>query len=205
VFKSPNLWAIIVMYHAFCYGSFFFLSWWPTYLQQGRGFAEAEVKAYLSVPFILGAIANLAGGFASDFMVKKIGLKWGRRSVALAGLSTSALFILAATVTTSKVLVVAFMAIGFAASDFMLPTAWAVCLDIGRKYAGAVTGTMNTAGQIGSFTVSVLVGYMVKSFHSYDAPLIPIGLMMALSAAMWLKIDPTKQLVPEDEPVPAKA
>ena len=32
--------------------------------------------------------------------------------------------------------------------DCMLPVAWSVCLDIGRKYAGAVTGSMNMAGQV---------------------------------------------------------
>ena len=37
--------------------------------------------------------------------------------------------------------------LGFAASDFMNPTAWAVCLDIGGKRAGSVTGAMNMAGQ----------------------------------------------------------
>jgi len=56
---------------------------------------------------------------------------------------------------------------------FMLPTAWAVCLDIGKKYAGAVTGAMNTAGQIGSFISSVCFGYIVKFSHSYELPLIP--------------------------------
>ena len=81
----------------------------------------------------------------------------------------------------------------------MLPTAWAVCLDVGKKYAGAVTGTMNTAGQIGSFMSSVLFGYLVRYWGSYDKPLIPITIMLAISCALWLKIDPTEELVPEGQ------
>ena len=75
--------------------------------------------------------------------------------------------------------------------------AWAVCLDVGRKYAGAVTGAMNTAGQIGSFLSSVVFGYLVRWFASYDAMLWPMAGMLAISALLWIKIDPTMELAPE--------
>jgi MFS family permease len=103
----------------------------------------------------------------------------------------------ATTLTTNKVLSVLLLALGYAGSDFMLPVAWAVCLDVGKKYAGTVTGAMNTAGQIGSFLTSVAFGYIVTYFGSYDAPLIPMGILTAISAVLWLKIDPTIQLIQE--------
>jgi len=43
--------------------------------------------------------------------------------------------------------VVVLLSLAFAGSGFMLPVAWAVCLGVGRKSAGAVTGSMNMAGQ----------------------------------------------------------
>ena len=64
-----NLWTIMLMYFTYCYGSFFFLSWMPTYLVKGRGFSDTDLLLS-TLPFILGAIANLAGGFASDAMVR---------------------------------------------------------------------------------------------------------------------------------------
>jgi nitrate/nitrite transporter NarK len=103
----------------------------------------------------------------------------------------------ATTLTQAKLASVIFLALGYAGSDFMLPVAWAVCLDVGRKYAGAVTGAMNTAGQIGSFLTSVAFGKIVTAYGSYDAPLIPMSILTAVSALLWLKIDPTEQLVPE--------
>ena len=39
------------------------------------------------------------------------------------------------------------LALAYAGSDFMLPVAWAVCLDIGGRHAGAVSGAMNMAGR----------------------------------------------------------
>jgi len=196
--RSGNLWAIMLMYFTYCYGSFFFLSWLHTYLVKGRGYTE-DALLLSTLPFVLGALANCAGGFASDALVRRIGLKWGRRTIGITGLTCAALFTIAAMVTTAKIPALILLALSYAGSDFMLPTAWAVCLDVGRKYAGAVTGTMNTAGQIGSFVSSVAFGYLVKYSHSYDFPLIPMTVMLSISALLWLKIDPTKELIPEGE------
>jgi MFS family permease len=199
VLGSGNFWTILLMYNLYCYGAFFYLSWYPTYLVRGRGFSDTELLAYSWLPFALGGTANYLGGFVSDRLVKKIGLKWGRRSVGLAGLGASAAFTLATALTPGKLAGVILLALGFAGSDFMLPVAWAVCLDIGRKHAGAVTGAMNTAGQLGSFTVAAAFGFVVTAFgNNYNAPLYPMALLTAISALLWLKIDPTKQLVPEE-------
>jgi sugar phosphate permease len=196
--RSPNLWWIMVMYHTYCWGSFFFLSWLHTFLVKGRGFDEAEIKSLSWLPFAFGGAANLMGGFVSDSLCKRFGMFWGRRACGFAGLAVSAFFITLTMFTEGKVASVVFLALAYAGSDFMLPVAWAVCLDVGRKYAGAVTGAMNTAGQIGSFLTSVTFGYLVTSYGSYNAPLVPMAIMTAISALMWLKIDPTVQLIPEE-------
>jgi len=148
-------------------------------------------------------------------MVKKYGLKIGRRVPAMIGLGAAAMFTVLTMITEHKMLSLVFLALSYAGSDFMLPISWAVCLDIGKKYAGAVTGTMNTAGQIGSFVTSLTFGYMVKwaqgnpdvlglmpSFltpaqAAYHVPLVPIAIMLAVSALLWLKVDPTEELIPE--------
>jgi MFS family permease len=203
VLRSSNLWWIMVMYHTYCWGSFFYLSWLHTFLVKGRGFDNSEVIKYSWLPFAFGGTANLLGGIVSDRLVKRWGLVWGRRSCAMVGLGASALFIALTMLTQDKVLSVLFLALGYAGSDFMLPVAWAVCLDVGRKNAGAVSGAMNTAGQLGSFLTSVAFGYLVTGFGTYNAPLVPMAAMTAISALLWLKIDPSIQLVPEEDHLPA--
>jgi len=194
--RSRNFQALLWMYFTYCYGSFFFLSWLQTYLVKGRGFSEKDLLLS-TFPFILGALANLAGGFSSDALVRRMGLKRGRRIIAMCGLGASALFTVATILTPNKYVALVFLALSYAGSDFMLPTSWAVCLDIGKKYAGAVTGAMNTAGQIGSFLSSVVFGYLVKYSGSYEVPLVPMAVMLTVSAALWMKIDATKALIPE--------
>jgi MFS family permease len=218
--RKGNLWAIMLMYLTYCYGSFFFLSWMPTYLARGRGFTERGL-IFATLPFILGGIANLAGGYVSDALVCRFGVKWGRRTVGMAGLTAAAVFTVATIVAENQYVGLVFLALSYAASDFMLPTCWAVCLDIGKKYAGAVTGTMNTAGQCGSFISSVLFGYFVAYSNQwlpawgfpltsglrdyrYDVPLAVMTVMLLISALLWFKIDPSEQLIREEEAVAAR-
>ena len=210
VLRSRNFWMILLMYHTYCWGSYFYLSWLHTYLQRGRGFSEDEMKLWSTLPFILGAGGNLIGGIASDFLTKKYGLKIGRRVIGSAGLALAGFFMLATSQAESKEAAVIFLALGYGSMDCMLPVSWAVCMDVGRKYAGAVSGSMNMAGQIGSFLSSVLFGYMVNWFGGdYNKPLIPLALMLLLSAFLFTLIDPNEQLVeekaqaPEPEPVAA--
>jgi MFS family permease len=195
--RSWNLWKIMLMYHTYCWGSYFYLSWLHTYLQKGRGLTENEMKYLSALPFIVGACGNLFGGTLSDWLTQRYGLKFGRRAVGVTGLALSALLMLLAALTGNKYAAVVFLTLGYGAMDCMLPASWAVCMDVGKKYAGTVSGTMNMAGQVGSFASSVLFGYLVVWFGSYNAPLYPMAALLFVSALFFWRIDPTEPLLRE--------
>jgi len=58
----------------------------------------------------------------------------------------------------------------YAGITFQQPIMFAVCLDIGGPYAGAIVGSMNTAAQVGSLISAVAFGYLVDRYGSYDLP-----------------------------------
>lgn len=194
--RSKNLWSLMVMALGYYYAGYFFLSWFQTYLVKARGFSEKQLLLS-TLPYLFGACGNACGGFASDALARRYGLKWGRRTVGMVGIGVSALSMAAAILTAHKFLVLIFLTVSYTGITFVQPTAFAVCIDIARKYAGAVAGAMNTAAQTGAFLSSIVFGYLVKLSGSYDVPLIPMALMLSLSAVLWLKIDPTEQLIPE--------
>jgi nitrate/nitrite transporter NarK len=77
-------------------------------------------------------------------------------------------------------------------------------MDIGKKYAGSVSGSMNMAGQVGSFASTALFGYLVKWLgNDYNKALVPLAVMLLISAALYVFIDPTEQLVVEKAETPA--
>jgi ACS family glucarate transporter-like MFS transporter len=152
---------------------------------------------------VLGAIANGLGGYASDLMVRKVGVKWGRRVVGIAGVGLAGIFMLLSLVIEYQPLALVILALGFAASDFMLPNCWATCLDVGKENAGTVTGAMNTAGQMGATISSVAFGYLTASY-GWNLPLIGIAGLFFVSALLWLAIDASKPLLPKPEPQPIR-
>src|SRR5262249_38186775 len=104
---------------------------------------------------------------------------------------------LATALIPGKVSPLICLPLGLGVMDCMLPSAWALCLDLGREHAGAVAGAMNSAGQFGGFACSVLFGYVVQATGSYDAPLYVIAAMVLTSALLFTRLDPTRPLIPE--------
>jgi hypothetical protein len=84
-------------------------------------------------------------------------------------LLTASGFFFITGMTESKILTGVYLALGFCIMDMMLPGGWAVCLDVGHRNAGAISGTMNMAGNFGGILCSIMVGYVASSFN-YNMP-----------------------------------
>lgn len=198
--RTPNFIRLLAMYHAYCWGAYFYLSWMPTYLQKGRGLSEDGMKFASSAAFAAGLIGVLVGGIASDALVRRFGLRAGRRLPAAVGLVLSGLLLAATAFAGSATFAVVGLCLGLAVMNLMLPISWALCLDIGRKHVGAVSGAMNMAGQAGSFISSIAFGYFVEWWGSYDTALLPLAGMLVISGLIYLTLDPVTQLFPEEKP-----
>lgn len=191
---NPNIWALMLMCHLFFYGSYFFTNWSSTYFQEGRGMTEEASRNFISLSYFLGALGCLAGGFLSDVLTKKYGLRTGRRAVALSGLLLSgALFMLAGS-TPDQQLAGYILALCVFSKDLALPVAFAVCVDIGKQNSGVVVGAMNFAGQLGGFFITLIFGMIVHQTGNFNFPLYLIGGCLVISALLWLRIDPTKSV-----------
>jgi MFS family permease len=195
LFRSRHLWLIFAMYWCYSWGSWFYFGWFPTYLTRSAGFSEAEMAWMSALPFLAGTAGNLAGGYLSDRLVKRLGLKNGRRILGSVSLAASAILLVAMSQAQGKLAIAILAALGFGVADLMLPSAWAVCLDVGGAYAGAVSGFMNTAGQLGGFVCSVLYGYVVQATGSYNFPLAIVASMVLISAILFGRIDASQPLL----------
>ena len=194
ILTNRNLWALMLMYFCCQWANYFFVAWMPVYLVEGRHFSENAMKEIVFTLFVTGIIGFLLGGFFGDVLVKRQGLRFGRRFVGMAGLGACALLIFLAAVLPQNN-VVAFCLIaanGF--FSFGVMVSYAVCTDIGRNNAGTVTGAMNFFGQMGAFFLAIIFGKIVDVTHNFDYPLFVVALVMLTGSLLWLAIDPLKQL-----------
>lgn len=183
--------------YLFCY--YFFLFWLPTFLIKARGFTEVQTKLS-ALPFVLGILGNLLGGLARDAAVRRWGRTWGPRCIGVVGLGMAAAAIVATLLSTSGYVSLAWLGVCYTGITFQQPTVFATCIDIGKRYAGAVAGFINTAGAVGGFLSSLIFGYLVDRFHSYDAVLVTMAGVLAISAALWLFIDANEALDVQEVP-----
>jgi MFS family permease len=194
LFASPSMWLLIAMWFANCCGAFFFLSWLQTYLVRGRGFTQRQLL-WSTAPLIAGAVANALGGHLNTVMLRIAGWKWGRRTLGIGGLIIAASSLMFAASSATKSWALTWLSVGSFGLNINQPTAWAVCVDVAGEYAGAVSGTMNTAGQIGSFASATAFGYLATWYRSFDAPLFAIATVLVCGALVWLLIDPTREIL----------
>lgn len=195
--RIPALWRIAAIAACYVYALGFFQAWLQTYLVRGRGFSEVAL-VLSSFTYAVGATANGLGGLAGDWMVKRHGLRNGRRWLGVAGLSAAALFLTAAIFAPGGHLALVFLSCAYGGILLQQPTLCALCLDVGRKNAGAVFGFMNTAGNAASALSAVVFGYLVGYFGNYNTPFIPMVALLSLGAMLWLHVDPTLELFPEE-------
>ncbi len=194
--RTGNFWAILLMALSFGYGNYFFVAWLPTYLVKARDFSEGDLLLS-ALPFVFGACANVASGITSDALLARRGLKAARRWVGITGLGSGALFALLATLTHSKLATLLLLCLSFAGICFNQSITFPVCIDVARKAPGSMAGALNTAAYVGGSLSGVLFGYIVNVSGSYDRPLILMAVVLGFGALMWLRIDPTRQLIPE--------
>src|ERR1700752_87497 len=196
VLRSANVRAILLAGFCYVFALYFFISWLHTFLVKGRGFSEAALLLSIG-PGLLGAVGNVAGGFVSDALVRRLGLKWGRRWVGLIGLTIASLITIATILTTGRLATLLFLGLVYGGITSQQTVIATVALDIGKQYVGGVMGMFNTMCTLGGFVLSVSFGYFVAWFGSYDLALIPVACALAVAALAWIRIDATEELIPE--------
>src|SRR6185437_10595590 len=95
----------------------------------------------------------------------------------------------------------------FLVNDLAIPVIWAVCADVGGRYAGTVAGIMNMAGGVGAVLSPVLIPRVLARLPAeHSGPerwrLIFAGLAVSwfLGALSWVFIDASKPLFKESAP-----
>jgi ACS family glucarate transporter-like MFS transporter len=194
IFRNRTLWSLMVMYFCFQWANYFFVAWMPVYLQEERHFSENETKPIIFTLFITAIIGLLAGGFAADWLVKKKGLRFGRRTIGITGMSLCGILILIAAITSNNNIAAFSLVAANGFYGFGVMSSYSVCADIGRNNCGTVTGAMNFFGQMGAFFLALVFGKIAELTHNLNYPLFVVTAVLLIGGLLWLTIDPLQQL-----------
>jgi MFS transporter, ACS family, glucarate transporter len=188
---SVSAWALCLGYFSNSYGSYFVMTWLPTYLAERRGFTAGSLALYSGLPMLLSVVSGLLGGITTDLLARRYGLRFGRVAVGLASYVVAALMMVLSVGAESPRLAATLLAVATAASMFSLGAHWAAAIDIGGDHAGVLSACMNTTGQIGSISSPLIAATLVEHYASWALPLYVMAALYAFSAVTWLFVRPT--------------
>jgi sugar phosphate permease len=192
--RNRSMLALCAMYFGAIYGWYFYLTWLPTYLLRARGFELASVGWLAALPLLAIAAGSLGGGAVSDLLVRRFGARTGLRLPGLVGLPLAAIAILGAIQTSEPRVAALCLAAAAGLGALGVAPAWSVCLAIGGRHAGVVSGAMNTFGNLGGVASPLAVGFSLDAIGSWEVPLYSVVAFYLVAALCWLGIDPAAHL-----------
>jgi ACS family glucarate transporter-like MFS transporter len=151
--------------------TYFFITWFPVYLLQGRGLSLLEVGFVAALPALCGLVGGLAGGVVSDGMLRR-----GRSLTSARKLPSAVGMVLATSIalcalTDSTPLIIALMTLAFFGKG-LGALGWAITTDLAPPQASSFVGsTMNGFGNIAGIVTPIVIGYTVQSTGSFDVAL----------------------------------
>jgi MFS transporter, ACS family, glucarate transporter len=190
LFTSTNLWLLMLQYFSGNFTFFFCLTWLFPHLQKTYELDSLSAGLYSAAPLICGALGHLTAGYLVDRIYRAGRWKLSRRLVAIIGFVLAAAGLVASTREGTVQYAVVCLSIAIFGADMTISPSWAVCVDIGRQNSGAVSGTMNMAGNLGSFVTSLAFPYLLAWTGDVRLFLFTAAGLNLLAVGAWLFVRP---------------
>lgn len=195
--KSKAAWLLWAQYFCVSYVWYFYVTWLSDYLR--RQYMPEYDDAYLTqiacYPLFFGGIGCMVSGFVTKHLASVLGLRRARRMLAAGGLLGTTVTLACVAMSDLKTLTPGALGMLFGAasmfSDFTMPCSWGACMDVGGRFAGTFSGSMNMMGNFAAFLCPVVIGYASKDWNFVFWTMTVSAL---LGAICWLFIDPVTRI-----------
>lgn len=168
--------------------TWFFLTWFPTYLIQAKGMSMLKVGFVAAIPPLAGFAGGMIGGLWSDWLIRRgNSLTFARKLPIVLGLFFSST-IIAANYVSSDVFVIAVMSLAFF-SKGVGNLGWCIVSDTSPKeLLGISGGIFNFFGNVASIVTPLVIGFILKATGSFNGALLYVGSLGLLGAFSYLFI-----------------
>jgi sugar phosphate permease len=186
--RSPSVWALCLMYGFLGFSGNFYLTLLPTYLRNHRQVSDVTMGLLTSLPFGFGVVACFTGGWFSDAIIRRWGKRWGRRIVGASGLALAGSAILAVPWVEDVSALGTLLVLAFFGNDLAMAPAWAAAADIGERYTGVLSGTMNMIASFTAAVESIALGQLLTANYVV-VPFVILAGSYWLGTLAWIGVD----------------
>ena len=200
IIRSPSLWLSCISQFFTNIGWVLLVTWAPRFFQTAHGVGVEARAVMVAIPTAVGWLGMISGGFLTDFLVRRMGLRWGRAlPMSLSRFSAMAAYVVCLFQWDSPwVFVAAFSVVAFS-TDLGTAAVWAFKQDVGGRHVGSILGWGNMWGNLGAFLATRYLISLVGEDENWNLVFQACALAFLLSGLAALFINATRPIVPNDK------
>jgi ACS family D-galactonate transporter-like MFS transporter len=191
LFRYRSIWGLMIGLFCLNFAIYFFITWFPSYLLQARGFSLTSLGTLGMVPALMAILGNWLGGYTSDRLLK---MGWSptraRKTCLVGGMLTASSIGMSAFVD-STMMCLALFSLAYAALSFTGANVWTVGSEIAptQDHVASIGGIQNFAGNLAGILITTFTGVMlVLTKGSFLIPLAVAGGLCVVGALSYLFI-----------------
>lgn len=174
-FKSKEVRGLVTARLLFDPVLYFYMFWIPRYLSEVRGASLQRIGQWSWIPFLTLGISSVLGGWVSDRLVLRgVTIDKARKAILLAAALLTPVSIMAVFVQRVETAILLMSVLMFAHGLWITNYMTMIGDLFPSRDVGTVVGLTGTAGGIGGFLSSLVIGKVVESV-SYTPVFIAVG------------------------------
>ncbi len=208
---SGSMWLSCISQVGTNVGWVFLVTWLPRYLISQHEVPILKRGLMAMIPLLVGISGMYCGGWLTDILANRLGVRWGRRwPLSLTRFSAAAGYGLClwfstfpadSTLNSPWMYVAAFSLVAFS-TDMGVPASWAFNQDVGGRYVGSILGWGNMWGNLGAAISPIIYNHFLgesPQLAQWNAMFIVCMVAFIFSGICALGIDAAKPIAPPDE------
>jgi MFS transporter, ACS family, D-galactonate transporter len=206
LFRYRTVWGMMIGFFCLNFVIYFFITWFPTYLVQARGFSLAQLGTLGTLPALVSIPGGWLGGFVSDWLFRRgWSLTAARKTCLVGGMLLSSVITLSAFAPNVYVALLCF-AVAYASLAFAAASIWSLPGDVAPTpaHVASLGGIQNFASNIAGIVTTTFTGVMLTLTRgSFIVPLSVAGALCVVGAFVYLfVVGRIAPLPPLDEATP---
>jgi ACS family glucarate transporter-like MFS transporter len=192
---SRNMWFASGCQFFVNVGWAFLVTLFPTFLKEAFRVPDRERGVMAMVPLLVSCVGMFAGGWLTDVLARRFGVRWGRALPLGVTQFACAAAYLSCLWLPSAWSVVAALAVMAVANDLGVPAIWSLMQDVGGRSVGAALGWANMWGNFGAAASPVVLA-LVQSHFGWNAVFLTCTGTFLAAGACGLLVDAGRPLRP---------
>lgn len=185
LFRYRTVWGMMLGFFCLNYVIYFFITWFPSYLVDERGFDLLSLGFFGTIPGLVAILGSLTGGWTADRLLRKgWSLTKVRKTCLISGTLCSSVIALTVVVPTAAG-ALALLSVSYASLTFATASVASLPADVAPTpgHVASLAGIQNFASNVAGALGPIVTGFLLAaSGGSYLVPLLVSGALSVVGA-----------------------